>query len=157
MGMDYSAYVGPYLKMERTQINEKKTRQVCSKCGTVYKNDAKFCSKDGSEIVKELYSESCDIRSYFQLCQLYDEMQTSKMYDAFDTPEYLMDKTHFVCKPNTSIGIDISEESIFRPITSDMIDTFIKKFKSEYTEELSILDSLGIKYTIEFGILGYWG
>ena len=158
MGSDYSVYVGPYLKLERTQINESKTRRICSKCNTVYKNDAKFCSKDGSEIVEEQYSESVDIKSYRWLSDLYDELEDYPMCDAFYTPEYLHDNTHFVCKPNSStkIGVRIDENGGFKSITPELIEKSLTTFKSEYDKELEVFDSLGIKYEIEFGILGYW-
>jgi hypothetical protein len=155
MSSDYNAYIGVYLKLERTQINTAKIRHECSKCGIVYTNGAKFCGNCGAEVVDKQYSETCTIKSYSHLGRLYPALEEYPMCDKFYTPEYLCDDTHFICKPDGG-GDSYCESTTWKSITPMKISLSLEEFKLEYSTELSLLDSLGIKYELEYGFLGYW-
>ena len=156
MSSDYNAYIGVYLKLERTQINTAKIRHECSKCGIVYTNGAKFCGNCGAEVVDKQYSETCNIKTYAGLRRLYPALEEYPMCDKFYTPEYLCDDTHFICKPDCGGGINFGENTMWKSFVSSDIQKHIDKFRLEYEPQLNLLDSLGIKYEIEYGVLGYW-
>lgn len=157
MSSNYRAYVGPYLKIQRIQVDQTATRRECSKCGTVYTNGSNFCSKDGAEVVQKVFTSTSMVNSYYGLFNQYPDLAKSDMCDAFYTPEYLHNDTYFICKPNNrNLGFDVSDKSMWIDMTPEVIKLCVDNFKSKYALELQKLSDLGINYEIVFGILGYW-
>ena len=159
MGYHKSVYVGPFIELNGKLPSAERERKInftiCQneECSIHGKNViGKFCPECGSQVGK-----GTKIESYFVTPSINDLMYDFGDEDIMYNPEYLRS----VLIPNDfssirDIVIRSGEDDFVSeiPNTDFALDKFMRDEK--YSKFMCFLDSVGVNYSVKYGLVSYW-
>lgn len=161
MGMDQTTYVGPYLKISKSNIkpidSEKQERLfTCSnKSCKIHGKKAvgKFCSECASPNANVLITRKIvEVPSGYQLLYNFGNEDLLFVLGERDDKDILFLPNK---KNSYSVKVD-SDDSFVEKEFNQIPEHICSLFARDYQNFLDFLDSKEITYQIKFGVLSYW-
>lgn len=159
MGMDQTTYVGPYLKISKSNIkpinSEKQERLfTCSN---------KSCKIHGKKAIGKFCSECASPNGNVSITRKIVEVPGGyKLLYNFGNEDLLFviddDKyIYFLTNRKNSYSVNVdSDDSFIEKEFNQTPEYICSLFARDYQKFLDFLDSEEITYQIKFGVLSYW-
>jgi hypothetical protein len=146
MGIDYSSYIGGYVRCKTHKVNDTESRRSCSnsKCkshgGNVWDEKKKFCEACGSEITKQDFPI---VRQNVERYELYEELKEQLMPPFGDTFHFKMDEQNedLWLSNLTDWGLHVTpnRECVSEAYTPERIQKEIAEFERKFAKQIAIL------------------
>ena len=160
MGMNQTTYIGPYIKIDKTNIKplEKDNTITITTCTNTKckihgkKSVGKFCSSCGSPNGPLKQTHKVQI-----IPHAYDLLGEFGKEDLLYSPSERDDKSIlFMPNRRNKYSVTVSDDNSFveKPIPNQNLST--ESFTQDYQEFINFLDKKDINYQIIFGVLSYW-
>ena len=155
--MSVSVYVGAYIELYEREFTVDVDKDMCVKCGQVYTNGEKFCSKDGSPVQVHASTKTIKVERFYDLVREFpDELgdYEGELYSTEYLPGILMSNN--IGSYLDTDGCGYGDRKPVMDIYEGDISKSLNKFKTEHKTVLGIMSKIGIKFSIKYGAISYW-